>query len=64
MFVFILYSCHTQTRIEMLSLQADEFLNKDVMINHVKRFGEIHQNHRPNIVDSSSTLVQSVKEID
>ncbi len=43
--------------------QADEFINKDGMVNHIKCFGEIRQNHRPHIVDFFSTLVKSVEEI-
>ncbi len=39
--------------------QVDEFI-KDGMINRIKRFGEISQNHRPHIVDSISTLVEEI----
>ena len=42
--------------------QADKFLNNDVTVNHIKRFGEIRQNHRPNVIDLDSTLMECMKK--
>ena len=32
------------------------------MVNHIKRFGEIYQNHCPNVIDLVSTLMKCMKK--
>ena len=50
----------TKGQYRSADFQVDKFLNKDVVVNHIKRFWEVRLNHRPNVVDPVSTLSDGV----